>query len=181
MAIMIMAWVYNDLGAANENFHLRNLANALGIAAFNAGSAIVVTGSASRLNGKGYIWLIVLGTAICSTISILDMPDIAGDSARGRRTMPIVYGHEVARWGLAIPIMLWSVVCPVFLGTGFAGLVFSVFLGSILACHLLIFRTHAADKASEKMWCVWTMALYCLPLFANGDVFVRFWEGMRQL
>jgi 4-hydroxybenzoate polyprenyltransferase len=146
--IMIMAWVYNDLGAANENFHLRNPANALGMAAFNAGAAT------PGLNGKGYVWLGVLGASICSTISILDMPDIARDSARGRRTMPIVCGHEVARWGLAIPIVLWSVVCPVFLGTGFAGFVFSVFLGSILACHLLIFRTHAADKASEKMWCL---------------------------
>jgi 4-hydroxybenzoate polyprenyltransferase len=121
--IMIMAWVYNDLGAANENFHLRNPANALGMAAFNAGAAT------PGLNGKGYVWLGVLGASICSTISILDMPDIARDSARGRRTMPIVCGHEVARWGLAIPIVLWSVVCPVFLGTGFAGFVFSVFLG----------------------------------------------------
>jgi len=178
---MVMAWVYNDLEAANENFHLRNVANALGIAAFNAGSTIAITGTASGLNVKGYIWLCILGAAIYSTISVLDMPDIAGDSARGRRTMPIVYGHEVARWGIAVPVVLLSVVCPIFLDTGIAGFSFSVALGSILACHFLVFRTHAADKTSEKMWCVWTMALYCLPLFANGEVFIRLWEGTTLL
>jgi len=181
MAVMIMAWVYNDLGAANENFHLRNVANALGIAAFNAGSTIAVMGSAPGLNGKGYVWLGVLGVAIYSTISVLDMLDIAGDSARGRRTMPIVYGHEVARWGVALPIVLWSVVCPIFLNTGLAGFMFSVVLGSIVAVHLVAFRTHSADKTSEKMWCVWTIVLYCLPLFANGEVFVRLWEGARLI
>ena len=175
---MVLAWAYNDLGAANENFHVRNLANALAIAAFNAGSAIVVAGTGSELNLRGYIWLAVLGAASCSTISILDMSDVVGDLARGRRTMPIVYGDECTRWGLAIPIVIWSVVCPVFLETGFAGFVFSVGLGSILAIHLLVFRTYAADEASEKIWCIWTIVLYFLPLFANGQVSIRFWDGM---
>ena len=128
MSVLLLAWIYNDLGAANENFHLRNLVNALGVAAFNAGSIIAITGSSS-LNDRGCIWLVILAATICSTISILDMADIVGDSARGRRTMPIVYGHEIARWGLAAPIMAWSVACPVFLGIGILGFAVSVVLG----------------------------------------------------
>ncbi|KAE9369311.1 hypothetical protein N431DRAFT_380160 [Stipitochalara longipes BDJ] len=178
--ILLLAWVYNDLGAANENFHLRNITNALGIAAFNAGSIVPLTG-ASGLNSKGYIWLCVLAAAICSTISILDMPDIAGDSARGRRTMPIVYGHEVARWGLAVPIVFWSVACPLFLGMGVVGLVVSLGLGAGLAGHLLTFKTQKSDKTSERLWCVWTMVLYCLPLFASRQVLGWSWEGLSLL
>jgi 4-hydroxybenzoate polyprenyltransferase len=167
LSIVALAWVYNDLEAANENFHLRNLINALAIAAFSAGSIVALTG-VSGLNSMGYGWLCILTAAICSTISILDLPDIAGDSARGRRTMPIVYGHEVARWGLAVPIALWSAACPLCLGVGVAGYVFSVCLGLGLSRHLLVFRTQKRDELSEKLWCVWCTMLYCLPLFVNG-------------
>jgi 4-hydroxybenzoate polyprenyltransferase len=113
----------------------------------------------------GYGWLCILTAAICSTISILDLPDIAGDSSHGRRTMPIVYGHEVARWGLAVPIVLWSAACPLFLGVGVAGY---VCLGLGLSRHLLVFRTQKRDELSERLWCVWCTMLYCLPLFVNG-------------
>lgn len=85
--------------------------------------------------------------------------------------MPLVCGHEIARWGLAIPIMVWSVVCPLFLGAGFPGFVVSVVLGLGLAGHLLAFRTQERDKLSEALWCVWIMILYCLPLFADGMIF----------
>jgi 4-hydroxybenzoate polyprenyltransferase len=169
MSVFLLAWIYNDLGAANENFHLRNLINALGVAAFNSGSIIAITMNAS-LSNKGYTWLGILTAVVCSTISILDMSDILGDSARGRKTMPIVYGHEAARWGLAVPIVVWSMVCPLFLGVGIVGFVFSLVLGVGLAGHLLVFRTQEKDKISEKLWCVWTMVLYCLPLFADGQV-----------
>lgn len=91
--------------------------------------------------------------------------------------MPIVYGHELARWGLAVPIVFWSVVCPLFLGVGVVGFVFSVALGGGLAGHLLVFRTQRRDEVSEKLWCVWTMMLYCLPLFADGRAFEGIWEG----
>ncbi len=166
MSVLLLAWIYNDLGAANENFHLRNLVNALGVAAFNAGSIIALTGSSS-LNVRGYTWLFILAATICSTISILDMTDIVGDSARGRRTMPIIYGHEIARWGLTLPIMIWSVVCPVFLDINILGFAVSVVLGFGLAGHLLAFRTQPRDKISEKLWCVWILVLYCLPLFTD--------------
>jgi len=159
-----LAWVYNDLEAANENYHLRNIINALAIAAFSAGSIVALTG-VSGLNSMGYGWLCILTAAICSTISILDLPDIAGDSARGRRTMPIVYGHEVARRGLAVPIVLWSAACPLFLGVGVARY---VCLGLGLSRHLLVFRTQKRDELSERLWCVWCTMLYCLPLFVNG-------------
>jgi 4-hydroxybenzoate polyprenyltransferase len=122
----------------------------------------------ASLNDKGYTWLGILTAVIYSTISILDMPDIVGDSARGRRTMPIAYGHETACWGLAIPIMVWSVVCPLFLSIGVVGFVFSIVLRLGLAGHLLFFKTQEKGTISEKLWCVWTMVLYCLPLFADG-------------
>ncbi|PMD42701.1 hypothetical protein L207DRAFT_553677 [Hyaloscypha variabilis F] len=178
--ILLLAWIYNDLGAANSNFHLRNLTNALGIAAFNAGSIIPLTGP-SGLNSMGYIWICILTAAICSTISILDMPDIAGDSARGRRTMPIVYGHEIARWGLAVPIVFWSAVCPLFVGVRVVGCVVSLGLGVGLAGHLVGFRTQERDEVSEKLWCVWTMVLYFLPLFAGRQVLGWSWEGLGLL
>jgi len=95
--------------------------------------------------------------------------------------MPIAYGHEVARWGLAVPIVFWSAACPLFLGVGVVGFVVSLGLGAGLAAHLLVFKTQKRDEVSEKLWCVWTMVLYCLPLFAGEQILAWSWEGLSVL
>jgi 4-hydroxybenzoate polyprenyltransferase len=107
-----------------------------------------------------------------STIATQDMPDMPGDATRGRKTLPLVYGHVVARWVIAVPILFWSLICPAFLDTDISGYMFSLLLGSIFAFHLLAFRTNAADKVSWKMWSVWALTLFSLPLFKNYEVFV---------
>lgn len=41
---MILTWMYNDLGAAEETFLVRNISNALGFICFEAGAAQVACG-----------------------------------------------------------------------------------------------------------------------------------------
>jgi hypothetical protein len=41
---MILTWVYNDLGAGDENFLLRHINNALGFVSFGAGASQVACG-----------------------------------------------------------------------------------------------------------------------------------------
>ena len=33
---------------------------------------------------------------------------LAGDRARNRRTLPLVLGDWIARWTIAVPVMIWS-------------------------------------------------------------------------
>jgi 4-hydroxybenzoate polyprenyltransferase len=182
-AVIIMCWMYNDLGGADEHHHIRNLINALALSCFNSGAAIVAIGHGEHaLNDRGYSYLVILAAMIFSTIATQDMPDMPGDATRGRKTLPLVYGHVVARWVIAIPILFWSLICPAFLDTDISGYMFSLLLGSIFAFHLLAFRTNAADKVSWKMWSVWALMLFSLPLFKNHEVFVLVWKtNLRNL
>jgi 4-hydroxybenzoate polyprenyltransferase len=181
-AVIFLCWIYNDLGGADEHYHIRNLLNALALSCFNSGAATVAIGHGEHmLNDRGYSYLVILAAMMFSTIATQDMPDMPGDATRGRKTLPLVYGHVVARWVIAIPILFWSLICPALLDTGIFGYVFSLLLGSIFAFHLLAFRTHAADKVSWKMWCVWALTLHSLPLFKNYEVLVRAWNtGLRN-
>ncbi len=83
--------MYNDLDAANEHYLIRNLINAVAHAAYSSGSARVASG-AENLNARGWIWLGIVGCVIFSTLQVQDLKDQEGDRARGRSTVPLVWG-----------------------------------------------------------------------------------------
>lgn len=93
VALMVMTWMYNDLGGADDNFIIRNSLNALGYMCYSSGSMIVATGYGQHhLNKTADVWLTMIGAIIFTTLQMQDMPDVKGDAARRRRTIPLVYG-----------------------------------------------------------------------------------------
>lgn len=42
------------------------------------------------------------------------MPDIDGDKANGRKTLPIVLGHQTAAWLLLVSLLSWAVALSFF-------------------------------------------------------------------
>jgi hypothetical protein len=48
IALIIINWMYNDLGGANENYLIRNFFNAMGFLAFQVGATKVACGAASQ-------------------------------------------------------------------------------------------------------------------------------------
>ena len=174
VVMMVLTWMYNDLGGADEHFQVRNFINALGFMCYSSGSTVVAAGYGEYiLNDRAYSWLAIVGTVVFSTLSMQDMADIPGDSARGRRTLPLVYGERFARWAIAIPVIFWSILCPLFWGLGVRGYVAPVAVGSMLAFRVLFYRSITADKISWKLWCFWTIVLYLLPLVKNPDALFR--------
>jgi 4-hydroxybenzoate polyprenyltransferase len=104
--MMVLTWMYDDLGGADENLHVRNFINALGFMCFSSGAGVVSAGYGTfELNNRAYQWIAIIGAIVFSTLSLQDMPDIPGDAARGRRTLPLVYGENAARWLIAVPIL----------------------------------------------------------------------------
>ncbi|KAI1080879.1 hypothetical protein F5B20DRAFT_82923 [Whalleya microplaca] len=59
-------------------------------------------------------WAMLTAVVVTSTIHTQDLPDVAGDKAGGRKTIPLIYGEKLARWSVAILAPLWSVVCLIF-------------------------------------------------------------------
>ncbi|KAL4799123.1 UbiA prenyltransferase family [Aspergillus venezuelensis] len=159
---LLLTWMYSDLGGGNEL--TRDLLIGVGytvalVTSLQIGAATY--GVDSSLSATGYSWLGILGAVVVTTMQVQDLKDQAGDRARGRKTWPLVVGDSVSRKWLAACLLFWSVQCSLFWGlpllvTG--GLVAG---GLGVACCILC-RT--ADARAWRLWCVWQVTLYSLPL-----------------
>ncbi|KAH7418708.1 UbiA prenyltransferase family-domain-containing protein [Cadophora sp. MPI-SDFR-AT-0126] len=164
--LMILTWMYNDLGAAEETFIVRNISNALGFISFGAGAAQVACGP---LDMTAYYWSAVITAAITCTIQFQDMEDQEGDRARGRKTMPIVLGDSFTRLVNAHMIMLFSFVAPAFWQLPFTGFLLPLLLGLLIASKTLLRTDLMSDKQTFRLWCLWLMVLYVLPMARDRE------------
>jgi 4-hydroxybenzoate polyprenyltransferase len=167
-ALMILTWVYNDLGAGDENFLLRHINNALGFVSFGAGASQVACGFPGyNLNRDAYWWLGVIAAVITCTIQFQDMEDQEGDRLRDRKTLPIVLGDNLTRWGNAVVIIFFSLMVPSFWRMDLSGYFLPVLLGTVIAGRTLFLKTLASDKQTFRLWCLWLTSLYCLPVIKH--------------
>lgn len=165
LLLMVLTWIYNDLGAADENIYLRNMLNAFGFLCFSSGASRIASDPARYdLKSVTYQWFTIIGMTVLSTIQLQDMYDQEGDAARGRMTVPLVLGDWPARWTVVVPVIFWSVVCPAFWNLRVSGFVAPLLLGMVIVFRVLLMRNVKADKLSFKFWCLWTVSLYILPL-----------------
>jgi 4-hydroxybenzoate polyprenyltransferase len=167
VGLIILTWMYNDLGGADEVYIIRNIINAMGFMCYSSGSLDVAAGN-YVLTPRAYTWIAIVGGIIFSTLSMQDLPDVIGDAVRGRKTSPLIMGDAFSRWEIAIPIFFWSIVCPMFWRATLLGWGVSLSVGVYLAFRILSYRNIAADKKSWQTWCLWTGTLYVLPLLAKA-------------
>ncbi|MDI1489518.1 MAG: hypothetical protein OHK93_008797 [Ramalina farinacea] len=180
LVMMSLTWMYNDLHGADEHYAIRNLINAAGFMTYNYGTSRVAVGQGHALNSVlEYQWVPMVGGVVLTTLQMQDMSDQKGDAERGRGTLPLVWGDGVARWSIAVPVMIWSLVCPAFWQLGLLSLGFAlpVMVGGVLAGRVLLLRGVENDKATWKVWCGWMMVLYALPLFKDHSVVSRALDG----
>ena len=170
---MVMTWMYNDLEGSDHIF-MRNILNGLGYMCYSSGSMIVATGYGQEtLNRRASMWLVCIGAIIFTTLQMQDMPDVKGDAARNRRTVPVIYGDAVARWSIAVPVVFWSLMCPVFWEMDVMGYLAPNFIGSVFVIRLLLWRSVVADGVTWKMWCVWITTIYMLPVWKEPSALIR--------
>ena len=169
VALMVLTWMYNDLGGADEGYFVRNLLNACGLTCFSAGALKIAVGD-NQLNERAYIWLGLLICVMLTSIQTQDMADMEGDAARGRRTIPLVHGEWAARLSIATAVASWSVVCPLFWHLSPASYVAPVFVGGALTFRILFLRNNRADKLTWKLWCAWMVVLYLLPFWKDHSI-----------
>ncbi|RDW66511.1 hypothetical protein BP6252_10146 [Coleophoma cylindrospora] len=165
IALMVLTWIYNDLGAGDENFLVRHFLNALGFAAFGAGATQVACGFPNfTLNNTAYQWLGIVVLAITCTIQFQDMEDQPGDRLRGRKTLPIIFGEERTRWWNAFSILAISLVACLFWQVGLIGCLIPGIVSMVIAGRTLMLHGVGPDRQTFKLWCVWLITLYLLPL-----------------
>ena len=159
--LICLGYLYNDLSGADYSPLLRNILNAFGFTSFFLGGIMVASGP---LTPTLSIWLLIIALIVFSTVQMQDIPDQAGDSQRGRKTVPLVIGDEPARWSVAAPVAVWSVIVPTFWGTGVWGYVLPVGLGMMVAARVVLKRKVEGDKRTFKIWNLWMMGLYVVPV-----------------
>lgn len=161
ITLMLFIWMYNDLDGSNSGILIRNALNAGGLMCFSWGALATLSGG--ELLPRAFTWILVTGAIIMTTVHAQDLPDIEGDMARGRLTVPILYGETAARVSLAAMVMFWSVACPLFWHVSPWGWAALTSIGSAMSVLALQKRGQWWDEVVWKLWCLWIAALYLLP------------------
>ncbi|KAI1362008.1 UbiA prenyltransferase family-domain-containing protein [Xylaria arbuscula] len=160
-------WLYNDLGLANSHWILRNLMNALGITTIGAGATRVACHDLTFVAAPAARWWLLCGGMLMTTIHAQDLYDQEGDAVRGRSTAPLVLGDGAARWTVGAGILFWSVASDMHLRHDWAGYFGPVILGIAITARILTLRNAPADRRTFKLWALWTVCLYSLPLLGS--------------
>ena len=93
-----------------------------------------------------------------------DMENQKGDSMRGRRTAPLVLGDGVARWIIAVAMVFWGAICPVFWRSSRIVVSLSVSTSLLVGLRSLLLRDVNKDKLTFRLWNAWVLLLYLMPL-----------------
>lgn len=165
LLLVALTWMYNDLGGGDGDFLVRNMINAFGMSFYGSGAIAITCGSECQITPLGYQWIALLGVITLTTLQVQDMGDQEGDAMRERHTLPLVHGDEFARWTIAVGVMGWSVGAPAFWNAAIQAYTAPVVLGGILTFRTLMLRNVEADKGTWRIWPLWMMSLYLLPLW----------------
>ncbi|KAI0112260.1 UbiA prenyltransferase family-domain-containing protein [Nemania sp. FL0031] len=168
LLLFTLNWMYNDLGLANSNWFMRNVMNALGITSIGAGATRVACGDLVFKVAPAARWWLLCAGMLATTIHAQDLYDQEGDAVRGRSTVPLVCGDKIARWSVSAGVLFWSVMFPTCLNlhlrehwVGYAG---PALLGMWFTVRVLTLGGASEDKRTFKVWALWTICIYSLPL-----------------
>ncbi|KAL4862755.1 hypothetical protein BDV12DRAFT_202745 [Aspergillus spectabilis] len=117
------------------------------------------------LSATGYRWLGMMFGVIVTTMQVQDLKDQAGDQTRGRKTWPLVVGDRVSRWWIAGCLLFWSVACSLFWRLPAWMAAGPVTMGLWVGGCVLAKK---GDAHAWRLWCVWQVTLYTLPLAAQN-------------
>jgi 4-hydroxybenzoate polyprenyltransferase len=167
LVLMVLNLWYNDWGGG-EKVVPRNFINAVGFICYTSASLEILLGSSIvSCAPLRWQWLGIIWVAVFFTVHLQDLRDQLGDRLRGRPTLPLLIGDCHARWTILVPLVCLSVLCPMFWQLGLLGYVLPVTTGGLITTRLLTQRTAAADRMTFKIWSLWLMSIYLLPLITR--------------
>ncbi|KAF8996788.1 UbiA prenyltransferase family [Cyathus striatus] len=159
-------WVNNEL-KLDSHWATRNLCNALGYAAFNAGATSAacfsyecISKPTTRLAHAGSSFIVLL------TIHAQDFEDVIGDMRNGRSTLPILMplGSRISMlFGMVLTSIALSFFWTfnVFISTGF------ISLGSWVGLRFMFLRDRKSDKQSYLFYNMWLALAQILPFYTG--------------
>ncbi|KAI0063349.1 hypothetical protein BV25DRAFT_1824433 [Artomyces pyxidatus] len=157
LALATAFYTHNELGF-DSHWLLRNMCNAWGYAAFNAGAtAIACSVSGETIDQRTLASFVCNALIILTTIHAQDFRDEIGDKLLGRRTLPIVW-PEASRIGIVFTMVSWSVALSVACGLRLLPAAVLCALASFVGLRFYRLRTAEADRTSYLYYNVWLAA-----------------------
>lgn len=147
-----------------QHYFSRNLLQGIALIWRGRGSTFVAAGSHHALSPDTFLWFSIIGAIVFTTIQTQDLEDMEGDAKRDRKTIPLVFGENLSRLSVAVPVTAWSLLCPYFWRLSPPGYVISCVVGFTIALRVLVWRNVQSDKITWKLWCLWIITIYMLPL-----------------
>lgn len=164
VALIFLGTWYNDLNGADVHFLVRNFINACGFVSYASGAMEVALGREVSSSPKTYPWLLVIGLIVFFSVHSQDMPDQVGDRLRNRNTVPLAIGDGLSRWTIAASVSVFSLYCPLFWGCSSWAYVGPMLVGGTVCLRTLTRRSVYDDQITFRIWNLWMVILYCLPL-----------------
>ncbi|KAI0071185.1 hypothetical protein K474DRAFT_1669294 [Panus rudis PR-1116 ss-1] len=159
--IVMLTIVYNELGAHGGHWFWRNAVNAIGLAAFQAGGAIVMSEERKNLDSTAAMALCISAAVLTTTIHAQDFKDVAGDVKIGRSTLPII-APVLARYTVVIGLITWSAALGYIWEIGLPAVAFGM-LGLYTGYRYIFFREVVDDQVSYYWYNCWLSIAHLLP------------------
>jgi 4-hydroxybenzoate polyprenyltransferase len=159
---ILFGWIYNELGGSDKSWVARNAMNAIGYVTFSMGAISVA--SRGNFTVSGMQWFGIIGLIVFTTVQMQDLPDIDGDTLRGRRTVPLALGVQTCRWSVAILVPVWTLIGTIFWGGITLPAVVSGLIAIVISFRVLYLTEIHDDELTWRLWCLWMVALYTMPL-----------------
>jgi 4-hydroxybenzoate polyprenyltransferase len=164
LVLLAMQFVYNDLRWCDGHWLIRNALISIGYGLYSAISILIIIGPGNTLNTKGIQWIFIIVLVMLSTQHICDIKDVAGDRLKGRQTVPIIFGDHYCRKSIELSVYACSIICLAFFDSAFWSSAMTMSMARMIAYRLMNFRSLGDDKLTWKLWALWTVNLFVLPL-----------------
>ena len=169
--------MYSDLKQADSDFISRNANIAIAFSFCNYGTLFIACGPGHSVTNNGLIWTGLISVIIFTSMQVQDIEDIEGDRAKGRCSLPVVFGEQVARWTVIVPVTCWSLFCPWYLSVPALGWVLTLVVGGMVVSGNLFLQGTANAKKTYKMWALWLIVLFSLPSLSSPVAFTQLMSG----
>ncbi|KAI4161810.1 MAG: hypothetical protein LQ342_004501 [Letrouitia transgressa] len=162
LALMVLGYIHNDLGAGDRSCVLRNILNAAGFLCFGTGAAAVTMAKSVEFTRAAYMWYAIIAAVVFTTIQSQDMHDQEGDRELSRRTVPLIFGDQNARWSLAVLVLGWSLLVPRWWGASIWTSGVFLLVGGSIAVRYWTQREVHDDRKTYRIWNLWIVCLYLM-------------------
>ncbi|KAH9845978.1 UbiA prenyltransferase family-domain-containing protein [Lenzites betulinus] len=153
VALALGTLAHNELGM-DAAWLPRNMCNAVGYAAFNAGATYVAYAGGEH-KAMAVAAQVLNALVIVSTIQAQDFQDTEGDRLTGRKTLPIVFPRS-SRWAMPVLLAMWSAFLVAYWHAPVVhGAVLSA-MGALGGARFVLYDNAAADRKSYRLYNVRT-------------------------